>query len=83
MRHIRITKTHNIVGDQRTEVKNETEHGIEYTHPYIGGHYDLFPFDGTSQGISTPLVAKIIDENTFETKGSVYKIEEISDVLNK
>ena len=51
--------------------------GIFTQEPIVGERFNLL---GTSnkygeQGISTSPVTKIIDENTFETLNSVYKIE--------
>lgn len=43
--------------------------------PEVGERFNLYPLDFRGGGISTSLVAKIIDENTFETLNSIYRYE--------
>jgi len=48
--------------------------------PTIGERFNLLPIHPAKHhlgGISTSIVTKIIDENTFETLNSVYKINKI------
>ena len=48
--------------------------------PIIGERFNLQPINSVSHhlgGISTSPVTKIIDENTFETLNSVYRIDKI------
>lgn len=48
--------------------------------PIIGERFHLLPIHWAKihlGGISTSLVTKIIDENTFETLNSVYRIDKI------
>ena len=48
--------------------------------PTIGERFDLAPINERKPhlgGISTSIVTKIIDENTFETLNSVYRIDKI------
>ena len=50
--------------------------------PIIGERFNLQPINSVSHhlgGISTSPVTKIIDENTFETLNSVYRIDKIID----
>ena len=50
--------------------------------PIIGERFNLQPINSISHhlgGISTSPVTKIIDENTFETLNSVYRIDKIID----
>ena len=50
--------------------------------PIIGERFNLQPISSVSHhlgGISTSPVTKIIDENTFETLNSVYRIDKIID----
>lgn len=50
--------------------------------PTIGERFELIPITSISHhlgGISTSPVTKIIDENTFETLNSVYRIDKIID----
>ncbi len=47
------------------------KHGIMYEEPVVGQHFNLFPNWRTSR------VQEIIDENTFRTFNSIYKIEKI------
>ena len=50
--------------------------------PIIGERFNLQPISSASHhlgGISTSPVTKIIDENTFETLNSVYRINKIID----
>lgn len=85
MRYIRITKIESITEDkEKANLKlrpiGRFDEGIEYTRPYIGGNYNLYPLDRTTEhkrGISTSQVTEIIDEYTFKTYYSIYKIEEI------
>lgn len=49
--------------------------------PIIGERFNLLPITSFGKphlgGISTSLVTKIIDKNTFETLNSVYRIDKI------
>ena len=49
--------------------------------PKVGERFNLYPITSFGKphlgGISTSPVTKIIDENTFETLNSVYKIDKI------
>ena len=51
--------------------------------PIIGERFNLLPITSFGNphlgGISTSPVTKIIDENTFETLNSVYRIDKIID----
>ena len=50
--------------------------------PIIGERFNLLPIHPARHylgGISTSPVTKIIDENTFETLNSVYRIDKIID----
>ena len=50
--------------------------------PIIGERFNLLPIHWSKPhlgGISTSPVTKIIDENTFETLNSVYRIDKIID----
>ena len=73
MRNIRITK---LSDDKFNGVHpngiNEgfTSEGVESYPPEVGQNY----YGG---GLRTSVVTKIIDENTFKTLNSTYKIEEI------
>lgn len=55
--------------------------GIFTKEPIIGERFNLLPITSFGKphlgGISTSLVTKIIDENTFETLNSVYRIDKI------
>jgi len=54
--------------------------GIFTKKPIIGERFNLLPIHPDKHhlgGISTSLVTKIIDENTFETLNSVYRIDKI------
>lgn len=54
--------------------------GIFTKKPVIGERFNLQPIHWGKLhlgGISTSLVTKIIDENTFETLNSVYRIDKI------
>jgi len=42
--------------------------GLEFAAPKVGERYNV-------QGLSTSLVTEIVDENTFKTLNSTYKIE--------
>lgn len=56
--------------------------GIFTKEPIIGERFNLLPISWNKHhlgGISTSPVAKIIDENTFETLNSVYRIDKIID----
>ena len=51
--------------------------------PIVGERFNLYPITSFGKphlgGISTSPVTKIIDENTFETLNSVYRIDKIID----
>ena len=51
--------------------------------PIVGERFNLYPITSFGNphlgGISTSPVTKIIDENTFETLNSVYRIDKIID----
>lgn len=49
--------------------------GTFIKEPTIGERFNLYAIDRENKGISTSPVTKIIDENTFETLNSIYKIE--------
>lgn len=54
--------------------------GIFIKEPTIGERFNLRPFHWgkpSFQGISTSTVTKIIDDNTFETLNSIYRIDKI------
>ena len=54
--------------------------GIFIKSPIIGERFNLQPIHWSKPhlgGISTSPVTKIIDENTFETLNSVYRIDKI------
>lgn len=55
--------------------------GVFVKEPIIGERFNLYPITSFGKphlgGISTSLVTKIIDENTFETLNSVYRIDKI------
>jgi len=55
--------------------------GIFTKEPIIGERFNLLPITSFGKphlgGISTSPVTKIIDENTFETLNSVYRIDKI------
>jgi hypothetical protein len=55
--------------------------GIFTKEPIIGERFNLQPITSFGKhhlgGISTSPVTKIIDENTFETLNSVYRIDKI------
>lgn len=55
--------------------------GIFTKEPIIGKRFNLLPITSFGKphlgGISTSPVTKIIDENTFETLNSVYRIDKI------
>ena len=54
--------------------------GIFTFPPTVGERFDLLPIHPAKHhlgGISTSIVTKIIDENTFETLNSVYRIDKI------
>jgi hypothetical protein len=56
--------------------------GIFTKEPTIGERFNLLPIHPAKHhlgGISTSPVTKIIDENTFETLNSVYRIDKIID----
>jgi len=53
--------------------------GIEYKPPTIGERYNLYDLKNNTC-LSTSGVVEIIDENTFKTYNSVYKIENL--ILN-
>ena len=57
--------------------------GIFTKEPIIGERFNLLPITSFGNphlgGISTSPVTKIIDENTFETLNSVYRIDKIID----
>lgn len=56
--------------------------GIFTKAPIIGERFNLLPIHPARHylgGISTSPVTKIIDENTFETLNSVYRIDKIID----
>ena len=55
--------------------------GIFTKKPIVGEKFNLYPITSFGKphlgGISTSIVTKIIDENTFETLNSVYRIDKI------
>ena len=54
--------------------------GMFIKEPIIGERFNLLPIHYSKShlgGISTSPVTKIIDENTFETLNSVYRIDKI------
>ena len=57
--------------------------GVFIKEPTIGERFNLYPITSFGNphlgGISTSPVTKIIDENTFETLNSVYRIDKIID----
>ena len=57
--------------------------GVSIKEPTIGERFNLLPITSFGKphlgGISTSPVTKIIDENTFETLNSVYRIDKIID----
>ena len=56
--------------------------GVFIKEPTIGERFNLLPIHPARHylgGISTSPVTKIIDENTFETLNSVYRIDKIID----
>ena len=56
--------------------------GIFTKEPIVGERFNLLPIHPAKPhlgGISTSPVTKIIDENTFETLNSVYRIDKIID----
>ena len=56
--------------------------GIFTKDPIVGERFNLLPIHPARDylgGISTSPVTKIIDENTFETLNSVYRIDKIID----
>jgi hypothetical protein len=56
--------------------------GIFIKEPIIGERFNLQPINERKPhlgGYITSLVTKIIDENTFETLNSVYRIDKIID----
>ena len=56
--------------------------GVFIKEPTIGERFNLLPISPARHylgGISTSPVTKIIDENTFETLNSVYRIDKIID----
>ena len=56
--------------------------GIFTKAPIVGERFNLLPIHPARHylgGISTSPVTKIIDENTFETLNSVYRIDKIID----
>jgi len=56
--------------------------GIFTKEPIIGERFHLLPIHPAKHhlgGILTSVVTKIIDENTFETLNSVYRIDKIID----
>lgn len=57
--------------------------GIYEGQPIVGERFNLSPisYENGKRGISTSAVTKIIDENTFETMNSVYKIEKYEQPL--
>ena len=67
--------------------KKEYHIGIEYTKPFIGGNYSIYPSgdlatrQDNEKGFQTSQVIEIIDEHTFVTKlfkepPITYKIKE-------
>ena len=57
--------------------------GVFIKEPTIGERFNLLPITSFGKphlgGISTSPVTKIIDENTFETLNSVYRIDKMID----
>lgn len=82
MRKVKITKIKDILKgiEQDFKKKNlEFSTGMEYTHPYLGGSYNLYKIgkEEYEKGIETSQVVEIIDDSTFKTKDALYKIEEL------
>ena len=85
MKRYRITKlkavdkpVHGSIGYGDLEPHYE---GYFTKEPIVGERFNLLPITSFGKphlgGISTSPVTKIIDENTFETLNSVYKIDKI------
>ena len=51
--------------------------GYFIKEPIVGERFNLGYINNNYQGISTSIVTKIIDENTFETLNSVYKYDSL------
>lgn len=50
--------------------------GFFIKEPVVGERFNVGYINYKAQGISTSMVTKIINENTFETCNSIYKWEE-------
>lgn len=53
--------------------------GYMYSKPKIGERFRLTPYNDNT-GISTSPVTEIIDETTFHTLNSIYKLEKVENI---
>lgn len=87
MKYVKLTKIGNVSNPYHknsTFGESKPHHvGICHEDPIVGERYNLYPFefDGNIYGgISTSIVSKILDNNTFETMNSVYRWEELPSI---
>lgn len=71
---VKVTKLSNDMGAPHPNKieKDFTFEGIEYSKPTVGMSYYLF---NGAKAFSSSMVTEVLDNNTFKTLNSTYKIE--------
>lgn len=70
-----------IITETETGEKPHITTGVEYTSPQFNARYEAYSVGPgkDEKGISTSVITKLIDNNTFETVQASYKLEEIKE----